>query len=163
MIFLEGDPILSERCEPFHFESEIEDNEELARGLSKLLAAEMAKARGLGLAAPQIGHALRVFAVADKSGPIVCFNPAIVHRMDGEERGQEGCLSYPGVYVYVRRARRILARFQDVTGAWREREFAGLQARVFQHELDHLDGRTLKDLVPAQALILARARAKKAA
>ncbi len=118
---------------------------------------------GLGVAAPQIGLELRVFVLADGAGSLPCFNPEILERLDGMERGLEGCLSYPGVFLYVRRHRRIRARFQDAAGVWTQRIFTGQQARAFQHELDHLDGRTLPDFVPAQAFALAKAKARKAA
>lgn len=166
MIVREGHPILSKVCEPWVFGEPHDASHLNAQFLANRMRAAMEAERGLGLAAPQIGHAYRAFVLADTTivdGAIACFNPVILERLDGMERGQEGCLSYPGVFLYVRRHRRIKARFQDHDGLWREREFTGQQARAFQHELDHLDGRTLPDFVPAQAFALAKAKARKAA
>lgn len=155
MIRRDGDPILSTPCKPYVFGPGAEPY----RLMGKMRDAMVAE-RGVGLAAPQIGILTRAFILRDGNSILGCFNPTILSRAGGEERGEEGCLSYPGVFVFVRRAREVQARFQDQSGAWVERRFVGLQARAYQHELDHLDGRTLRDFVPPQALAMARAKAK---
>ena len=78
----------------------------------------------------------------------VIVNPEIVQRV-GEQFGQEGCLSIPGLYVEnMRRAERMRIRFQDVQGGWHEREVEGYFARILQHETDHLDGVLFFDRLP---------------
>jgi peptide deformylase len=154
LIRLEGDPILSEVCPAFDFATQ-----DAAR-VSAALVSELQEARGYGLAAPQIGIRTRAFALRDRA---TIFNPEILARLGGEERDVEGCLSYPGVWLRVRRARVVRVRYWDIRGGKVEREFAGHEARCFQHEPDHLEGRTLPDFVPAQAFLTAKIKARQAA
>lgn len=113
--------------------------------------ATMEKARGVGLAAPQIGLSLRL-AVIDvkpqgKSERIVLINPEIVS-LDGELNDEEGCLSLPGVYSKLKRSARARVRALDENGVSRELYGEGLLARAFQHEVDHLDGTLFVDRLP---------------
>jgi len=96
---------------------------------------------GIGLAAPQVGIALRLIVVADEEGRGVqaLLNPAIVDR-GGEATGEEGCLSIPGVFAPVTRAAWVKIEAQDVNGRPLALRATGLRARVLQHEIDHLDG-----------------------
>lgn len=98
--------------------------------------------RGVGLAAPQVGIARRLMLVCPSGEPgdeFVVINPEIV-ALEGEELGEEGCLSFPGIYGKVPRAVTIRVRYQDLDLREREMELEGWVARIFQHELDHLDG-----------------------
>jgi peptide deformylase len=104
----------------------------------------MYAAPGVGLAAPQIGVPLRVFVVdislgRDPAGLIVMINPTFVVR-EGMQLEEEGCLSVPGFEATVVRPTRAVVRGLDRDGAMHERDGAGLLARAFQHEMDHLDG-----------------------
>ena len=109
----------------------------------------MYAAPGVGLAAPQIGVSLRIF-VADPSsghredGLIVMINPEIVEQ-DGVQTEEEGCLSLPGFEAPVERPLRAVVRGLDRDGAPQEIEGSSLLARVFQHEIDHLDGSLFLD------------------
>ena len=109
----------------------------------------MYAAPGVGLAAPQIGVSLRIF-VADPSsghredGLIVMINPEIVER-DGVQTEQEGCLSLPGFEAPVERPLRTVVRGLDRAGAPQQIEGSSLLARIFQHEIDHLDGSVFLD------------------
>ncbi|MEX2015158.1 MAG: peptide deformylase [Candidatus Hydrogenedentales bacterium] len=95
---------------------------------------------GVGLAAPQVGLAQRLFVLQVPDGPEMHFvNPEIVES-DGREIGEEGCLSMPEVYAQVPRATRVCVRAQDVEGNDIELEATNFLARIIQHELDHLDG-----------------------
>ena len=96
---------------------------------------------GIGLAAPQVGIALRLIVVADEEGRGVqaLLNPAVVDR-GGEATGEEGCLSIPGVFAPVTRAAWVKIEAQDVNGRPLALRATGLRARVLQHEIDHLDG-----------------------
>ena len=96
---------------------------------------------GIGLAAPQVGIALRLIVVADEDGRGVqaLLNPAIVDR-GGEATGEEGCLSIPGVFAPVTRSAWVKIEAQDVNGGPLAIRATGLRARVLQHEIDHLDG-----------------------
>jgi peptide deformylase len=109
----------------------------------------MYAAPGIGLAAPQIGAAYRIFVVdvsigRDPNGLIVMVNPEFVER-DGMQLEEEGCLSIPGFNATVVRPERAVVKGLDRTGAEQQREGAGLLARAFQHEMDHLDGTLFVD------------------
>lgn len=105
----------------------------------------MYEARGIGLAAPQVGISKRVIVVDIGDGPICLINPKL-DEMEGEEIGPEGCLSIPGVQGEVKRAAKLVARGVDEQGRKVRIPAEGLLARVFQHEVDHLDGRLFTDL-----------------
>lgn len=110
--------------------------------------ATMYAAKGVGLAAPQIGLNLRL-AVIDvkpegKSQRLVLINPEIVSR-EGEVHEEEGCLSVPGLYAPVKRHARVRVRALDPRGRSYEMTGTGLLARAFQHEIDHLDGKLFID------------------
>jgi len=105
---------------------------------------------GVGLAAPQVGISKRIMVI-DVSGedeskrPIVFVNPQIVEK-EGELVGLEGCLSFPGVYFEVKRANRIVVKYQNVSGKEQKLECQGnLLCRAIQHEVDHLDGEIFVD------------------
>ncbi|MCK4412478.1 MAG: peptide deformylase [Candidatus Eisenbacteria sp.] len=109
------------------------------------LFATMASARGLGLAAPQVAELTRVIVidptVVGEAGAraLALINPEVLEYA-GAEMFEEGCLSVPGIYAEIRRPERVLVRYRDVEDREHEEEFAGLMARVIQHEIDHLDG-----------------------
>lgn len=97
-------------------------------------------ANGVGLAAPQIAQSIRVFVAEFEDRKVAVFNPEIV-KAEGEELGQEGCLSIPGyVGENIRRATKILVKGQDVRGKAIRVPAEGWFARILQHEIDHLDG-----------------------
>jgi peptide deformylase len=109
----------------------------------------MYAAPGVGLAAPQVGAALRVFVVdisvgRDPKGLIVMVNPEFVER-DGVQLEEEGCLSVPGFNATVVRPSRVVATGLDRSGNEHQVEASGLLARAFQHEMDHLDGTLFVD------------------
>jgi len=142
-----GETVLKTACPPLDYEA---FKPELP-ALIKDMWATMAAARGVGLAAPQIGLSLRI-AVIDvrpegKSDRIVLINPEIVS-LEGELNDEEGCLSLPGVYAKLRRHSRARVRALDENGVSRELSGEGLLARAFQHEIDHLDGRLYIDRIP---------------
>ncbi len=122
----------------------------------------MYRARGLGLAAPQVGLDLRLVVAAlpeESSGaaggepgdPVehVFINPEILER-SGEIRETEGCLSFPGIEAMLTRAEKVRVRYTDLKGRTVERSVEGLEAKLFQHEIDHLNGELIIDkMTPA--------------
>jgi peptide deformylase len=133
-----GDPVLRQRAE------EIKGFDDEVKALIERMYAIMVEARGLGLAAPQVGVSKRIFTYDIGEGPHALINPRIV-RSSGEEIGAEGCLSIPGLQGDVARAERVTMSGIDETGAKVKIKAEGLLARVFQHELDHLDGTVFVD------------------
>ena len=115
----------------------------------------MYKARGIGLAGPQVALSQR-FIIANlpgdpekKDGEQVFINPEIVER-SGERREEEGCLSLPGLYAMITRADQVEVRYEDLEGKKVQRVAEGLEAKLFQHEIDHLDGILILDkMTPA--------------
>lgn len=156
-----GDPVLKKMAQdiaPGH------------AGLDQLIAdmyETMYAANGVGLAAPQVGHSIRLFivdaspfAVDDKDQPIpgqehlkdfkrVFINPYVVEEEGEEWPFEEGCLSIPNIREEVKRQPRIVLQYQDAKFKEHEEEFDGFAARVIQHETDHLDGRLFVDHLPA--------------
>lgn len=135
-IRLLGDPVLRESCEP------VEEIDEEVRQLARDLEETMYEADGVGLAAPQVGVTIRVFAydVRDPEEPSgVIINPEIVER-EGSVKGEEGCLSIPGLSELVERSERLVMTGLDPQGREVRIEAEGLLARCLEHEADHLDG-----------------------
>lgn len=110
--------------------------------------------RGVGLAAPQVGLELELLVLnptgdrEDRSEEMALVNPEILERK-GREFGDEGCLSFPGLYAEVERALRIKVRYQDLDGVVQERVFTDFLARIVQHEVDHLRGVLFVDRLSA--------------
>jgi len=130
-----GDPALRKRAIPVG---------EVTPEVRKIIAdmtETMYDEVGIGLAAPQVGIALRLIVISDEEGRGVqaLLNPAIVDR-SGEVTGEEGCLSIPGVFAPVTRAARVTVQARSVDGKPLTIEAHGLRSRVLQHEIDHLDG-----------------------
>jgi peptide deformylase len=130
-----GDPALRRRAEPVGAVTpEI-------RAIIADMTETMYDEVGIGLAAPQVGIALRLIVVADDQGRNVqaLLNPAITDK-GGEAAAEEGCLSIPGVFAPVTRAAWVRVEAQSVDGKPVTIDARGLRARVLQHEIDHLDG-----------------------
>jgi peptide deformylase len=121
-------------------------------------------AEGAGLAAIQVGEPLRLFIIDPEVAgrmatdpPLVVINPTFLSCSEEEYTNDEGCLSFPGIYVPIQRRVRVSIRAQDLTGAFFELDGEGLLGRAFQHETDHLDGRLLIDHVgPVKRQIIKR-------
>ncbi len=113
---------------------------------------------GIGLAAPQVGMALRMFIMGPQEGPhYVCINPEIV-ATGPTCRIKEGCLSFPGLWLNIDRPEWVDARYQTLDGSWVEQRFTGLLARCYLHELDHLDGHVFTEYANTLSLKMARDR-----
>ncbi len=114
------------------------------RKLADDMFATMYAAKGIGLAAPQVGRSERVAVVDVEDQRYGLVNPEIVWE-EGSERSEEGCLSIPDIYGDVDRAQRVLVRALDLEGKQIEIEATDLLARCLQHEIDHLHGRLFID------------------
>ena len=130
------DPILTRVCENFDFSNPPFDPIEFAKDLVK----HMYDWNGIGLAANQVGVPYRIFAMRGVPENFVCFNPRVVDSTSEQIALEEGCLSYPGLIVKVKRPKSIKVRFNMANGDTRTDTFTGMTARTFLHELDHLDG-----------------------
>lgn len=127
---------LTDRCQDFNFSMPPFDPIEFAKELVKT----MYEKNGLGLAANQVGVPYRIFAMRGSPENFVVFNPRIIDFSPDEVTLEEGCLSYPNLIVKIKRPSIIKVRFNTPNGDALTKEFAGMSARVFQHEFDHLNG-----------------------
>ena len=118
--------------------------------------------RGLGLSANQIGMPVKVFAmrIDDSDMAIVCFNPEILEESDEMVIMEEGCLSYPLLYLKKKRPEKLSVKYQNADGDTIDAHFEGLAARVFHHEMDHMEGKTFVDGVSKIKLQSARQKQK---
>jgi peptide deformylase len=137
-----NDPILVTECLPFPFELPPFDPIEFAKTLVKF----MYENEGIGLAANQVGVNYRIFSMRAHPENFVCFNPRIVWKSDTTIELEEGCLTYPGMLVKIVRPQHIRVRFNTPNGQIMTKQFTGMSARIFQHELDHLDGKVFYNL-----------------
>jgi peptide deformylase len=133
-----GSPVLRQETRPI---DTITDD---LRRLVDDMFETMYAARGIGLAANQVGRLERLTVVDVDNAPLVVINPSIL-QAEGRQKGEEGCLSIPEIYGDVERAQRVLVRAQDITGAPYEVDATDLLARCLQHEIDHLHGRLFID------------------
>lgn len=120
------------------------------QGISQLIDGmilTMRKSNGIGLAATQVGIDARVIVVETKNGALGFINPEIVEHSNDLEAGEEGCLSVPGQYGFVKRYSSISLRYQNAQGEECKQDARGLFARVLQHEIDHLNGIVFIDKV----------------
>lgn len=131
------DPVLVRPAAP------IAEITETVREKAKAMVPFMELEGGIGLAAPQVSWGVRLLLASEEGAPEetrVLINPEIVWKGGGTEWGEEGCLSFPGIFGDVLRANQIRLKALDLDGAAQEIEAEGLFARVLQHEVDHLDG-----------------------
>jgi len=131
-----NDKYLLQKCENFDFDKPPFDPIEFSKELIKY----MYEKNGIGLAANQVGVPYRIFAMRGAPENFVCFNPKIVGISETVVNLEEGCLSYPGLYVKIKRPEFIRVRFKAPNGETLTKQFVGMTARCFQHEYDHLEG-----------------------
>jgi peptide deformylase len=161
-----GNKLLRRKATP------VEEVTDDIRALAQDLLKTMYDSDGLGLAAEQVGRDEAICVIdippvrdeetgapkrenPDVRMPLVLVNPRITER-DGEQVGSEGCLSFPGIFVTVKRAETVTVEYLDMENELRTARATGLLARAIQHELDHLDGVLLVDrMSPVQKVAVA--------
>ena len=141
------------------------------QSLVKEMIYTMRRTGGVGLAAPQIGRPLRVAVLEmrptrmraglKRKGPIVIINPKIVEHTTGIAKDWEGCLSFVGPFGIVPRARSITVEYRNLEGELVVEKASGLWARIFQHEIDHLDGIVYVDRMEDMKMLMTRSEVKK--
>mgnify|MGYP001559748926 CR=1 FL=1 len=126
------------------------------------MASAMYLSQGVGLAAVQVGIDKQLAVIDVGEGLIKLVNPVILKR-EGTETQEEGCLSCPGLYVKIKRSRKVLVGYIDENGDITEMNASGLLARAVQHELDHLSGKLIIDYLGPVKKMLARKKISKSA
>lgn len=136
------DPILYKVPANYVFE----DHEDTTELFANLMFDRMQELKGMGLAANQVGVNTQFFTMGVDVLRIDVFNPKIVS-MSGEITTEEGCLTYPGIFLQIKRPLNIGVEFQNAKGELVKMNLTGLTARIFLHEYDHLMGKTFKEKV----------------
>ncbi|MDO4306405.1 MAG: peptide deformylase [Eubacteriales bacterium] len=139
----EGDPVLGKKSRP------VTEMTQKVRNLIVDMLDTMYDAMGVGLAAPQVGILKRIVVIDVGEGPIVLINPEILET-SGEQTGEEGCLSVPGMSGQVTRPNYVKVKALDINMEEVEYEGTELLARAFCHEIDHLDGKMYTELVEGE-------------
>ncbi len=147
----EDDPILKEVQPEIDLSSTNIDFSELAREMISFMRFN----NGLGLAAPQVGLQYRFFVMSIAGEELVCINPKIISVSDETALNKEGCLSFPSLFLKVRRPKEITVEYYKPNGKKTERKLFGMMATCFQHETDHLNGITFNTKVPKLSLKMA--------
>jgi len=135
------------------------DTQDLVKEMIKVMVLH----NGIGLAAPQIGINKRLFVIGSKDTDfIACINPEWEPIEDSDQRlFDEGCLSFPGLFLKVKRYKRIKVSYTTMTGEQKTRELSGVWSQAFQHEYDHLDGITFDKKVSKIKLNMAQKKREK--
>ena len=153
----EDDTILKQKAENWDFENHVN-----AAVIEREMLELMRASNAIGLAGNQIGLLRRVFVMKLQDGrEIGCFNPWIMIGNNDLIDGEEGCLSFPNLWLKVKRHNKITAAYLDNAGKNCIIELEGLDARCFQHELDHLEGITFTEHVSSLKLNIARKKQRK--
>ena len=132
---IKHDFLHSRELESFDFKNPQVDPVNLSASMVSLMRKEV----GYGLSANQIGLPLKMFVIEGEPAYAI-FNPRITYYGDEDVLLEEGCLSYPGLALKIKRPRFIRVRFQDPYGDFVTKQFDGISSRVFQHEFDHSEG-----------------------
>ncbi|MDP7365844.1 MAG: peptide deformylase [Candidatus Pacebacteria bacterium] len=139
----ETDSFLKEVPEKFNFENPQVDPEKL----QEQLVENMLHHEGYGLSANQIGIPVQAFSMMLDDKPMVVFNPEILEWSEETTYIREGCLSFPGLYVAVERARAVAMKFQAYDGEEQGGSLQDMSAKIFQHEMEHMEGKLFIDNV----------------
>ena len=132
-----------------------------APDLYDMLIQHMVYHKGIGLSANQIGIPFKVFSMmVDNKDVICCFNPKIIKESDEQVVFSEGCLSFPQLFLKIKRPEEVWVKYQNADGNEVDAHFEGLAARIFQHEMDHMNGTIFLDRVSRVFLQSARRKQK---
>ena len=156
----ENDRILTEVCIPFDFNEPVMDPYELSDGLQNVRR----KDGGIGLAAPQVGIATQALVIGmgnfvtseAQEFEQIFFNPVITSFGEETELVIEGCLSFPGLFIKIKRPKDIVLEWYTEEGTWATQSFGEMISRILQHEIDHLNGITFQTKAHRHHLLKAK-------
>lgn len=152
----EGHSQLLEVSEEWDFEKD-GSAEELVKAMAKFMTDN----GGVGLAAPQVGIKKRLFIMGNFIKLVACINPKIVSLSEERDNDLEGCLSFPDLFMKVKRPASAVVQYNTASGELVERELTGFECRVFLHEYDHLIGVTFDQRVGDLTYKMAKDKRKK--
>lgn len=154
----ENDPVLKQVTPEYQFTNTLEERQAIEEAMFSTMLAN----NGIGLASPQVGLPNRMFVMTMTDGTkLACYNPEVVENSEEISTSVEGCLSFPLLYLSVKRPETITGKFQNTTGTNVVQSFNGIDARCFLHELEHLNGIVFTTKVGAASLQIAKQRQSK--
>ena len=161
-----SDPRVQSAIAPFNDDMLKEEGFKDRKELSDTMFETMKKYGGIGLSANQVGLPFNMFVLGDhpeveKNLKMTCFNPMIISSSVEEETMKEGCLTFPFVFLSITRPRKVVVKYEDENGDLKEGSLDGMISRVFQHEYDHMLGKTFVDGVSKLKLDMAYKKAEK--
>ena len=160
------DPRVQSAIAPYNDEMLKDEGFKDRKELSEKMFDAMKKYGGIGLSANQVGLPFNMFVLGDhpdleKGLKMTCFNPIIISSSVEEETMKEGCLTFPFVFLNITRPRKVVVKYEDENGDLKEGSLDGMISRVFQHEYDHMLGKTFVDGVSKLKLDMAYKKAEK--
>ena len=160
------DPRVQSAIAPFNNDMLKDEGFKDRKELSDTMFDTMKKYGGIGLSANQVGLPFNMFVLGDhpeveKNLKMTCFNPIIISSSVEEETMKEGCLTFPFVFLNITRPRKVVVKYEDENGDLKEGSLDGMISRVFQHEYDHMLGKTFVDGVSKMKLDMAYKKAEK--
>ena len=160
------DPRVQSAIAPFNKDMLKDEGFKDRKELSESMFDTMKKYGGIGLSANQVGLPFNMFVLGDhpeieKGLKMTCFNPMIISSSVEEETMKEGCLTFPFVFLNITRPRKVVVKYEDENGDLKEGSLDGMISRVFQHEYDHMLGKTFVDGVSKMKLDMAYKKAEK--
>ena len=160
------DPRVQSAIAPFNDDMLKDEDVKNRQELSDAMFETMKKYGGIGLSANQVGLPFNMFVLGDhpdveKGLKMTCFNPIIISSSVEEETMKEGCLTFPFVFLNITRPRKVVVKYEDENGDLKEGSLDGMISRVFQHEHDHMLGKTFVDGVSKLKLDMAYKKAEK--
>tara|TARA_Y100000814_G_scaffold292195_1_gene270257 strand:+ start:943 stop:1482 length:540 start_codon:yes stop_codon:yes gene_type:complete len=160
------DPRVQSAIAPFNNDMLKDEGFKDRKELSESMFDTMKKYGGIGLSANQVGLPFNMFVLGDhpeieKGLKMTCFNPMIISSSVEEETMKEGCLTFPFVFLNITRPRKVVVKYEDENGDLKEGSLDGMISRVFQHEYDHMLGKTFVDGVSKMKLDMAYKKAEK--
>ena len=157
-LVLAPDNVLKSSAEEWDF-NQPTDSEAVEREMIEIMRLH----RGRGLAGNQVGFLKRVFVIQleNHPNPFAMFNPRVITSSEQQQEGEEGCLSFPDLWLSVKRPQSIEAEYLDNTGKECKITLTGIDARCFLHELDHLDGVCFTDKISTLKLAMAIKKQRK--
>ena len=160
------DPRVQSAIAPFNNDMLKDEGFKDRKELSEAMFDTMKKYGGIGLSANQVGLPFNMFVLGDhpeveKNLKMTCFNPMIISSSVEEETMKEGCLTFPFVFLNITRPRKVVVKYEDENGDLKEGSLDGMMSRIFQHEYDHMLGKTFVDGVSKMKLDMAYKKAQK--
>lgn len=152
-----NDLVLTTPTQKFDFSNPPFEPIQFAKDLVKF----MYDSNGIGLAANQVGVPYAIFSMRGTPENFVCFNPRIVDTSSETVTLDEGCLTFPGFYVKIERPRHIKVRFNTPNGDIMTKKFTGMTARIFQHEMEHMQGKKFTQDISSLKIEMAIKKARK--